>query len=68
MELAATGDPNNEKISEWKPVCLDEHNCFVFSKSSGNRVAHDETLMELVAGSSKHAIPHFLRKENENNK
>ena len=68
MAFAATGDPNNEKISEWKPVCLDEHNCFVFSKSSGNRVAHDETLMELVAGSSKHAIPHFLRKENENNK
>lgn len=60
MAFAANGDPNNDKITEWKPVCLGEHNCFVFSKASGNRVAHDEVLMELVAKRSRYAVPHFL--------
>lgn len=65
MAFARTGDPNNEKISLWKKVTPQEHNCFVFSKAPGNRVSHDEELMELVGRYSKYAKPRWAREQND---
>ena len=65
MAFARTGNPNNDKIPAWKAVTPDEHNCFVFSKAPGNRVAHDEELMEIVAKYTKHAFPSFMKKKDK---
>jgi len=62
MAFAKTGDPNNEKITPWKKVTPQEHNCFVFSKAPGNRTAHDEELIELVNRYSKYAQPRWNKK------
>lgn len=68
MAFAKTGNPNNEKITHWAKVTQAEHNCFVFSKAPGNRVAHDEELMKLVGQYSKYAQPRWSKKqENEEN-
>lgn len=63
MAFARTGDPNNDKISLWKKVEPQEHNCFVFSKAPGNRVAHDEKLMEIVSRNSPYTRPAFYQKK-----
>lgn len=63
MAFARTGNPNNEKISPWEKVTEDTHNCFVFSKASGNRVSHDAELIELVGRYSKHAQPRWAQKK-----
>lgn len=65
MAFAKTGDPNNQKISPWKKVTQKEHNCFVFSKSPGNRIAHDEEFMNLVAKYSRYALPFWMKKNNK---
>ncbi|MDE6815239.1 MAG: carboxylesterase family protein [Lachnospiraceae bacterium] len=65
MAFARTGDPNNEKITPWKRVTPQERNCFVFSKTPGNRVSHDEELMELIGKYSRHAQPRWVKKQTE---
>lgn len=64
MAFAHTGNPNNAFITPWKKVMPDETNCFVFSAAPGNRIAHDEELMKLIAAYSKHATPRWVKKEN----
>lgn len=63
MAFARTGDPNCDSISRWEPVTEERHNCFVFSRASGNRVAHDAELMELVAKYSKYNKPRWEQTE-----
>ena len=63
MAFARTGNPNHPGIPEWKPLLPGENNCFVFSKAPGNRVDHDDELMDLLVKYSKYAVPFFHRKK-----
>ena len=65
MQFARTGNPNHPGIPEWKPLLPNENNCFVFSKAPSCRVDHDDELMELLRKYSKHAVPFFLRKKED---
>jgi len=49
MKFVRTGDPNHEKLTEWKPYTSDDHECLIFGDPTVCRADHDKDLMEYMA-------------------
>ncbi|MBQ3126313.1 MAG: carboxylesterase family protein, partial [Clostridia bacterium] len=47
INFARSGDPNHDKLVEWRPYTADDHACMVFGAPSECLVDHDNQWIEL---------------------
>ena len=46
MSFARSGNPNHDKLTEWRPYTEDDHACMIFGAPSACRADHDAELIE----------------------